>query len=87
MKKRICGIQQMGIGVPDVQNAWAWYRKNFGVDIRIFEEAAEAPLMIDYTGGVVQSRTATLALRMVVVDLKFGNLLLAPQKRPNLSCS
>lgn len=64
MKKRICGIQQMGIGVPDVQNAWAWYRKNFGVDIRIFEEAAEAPLMIDYTGGVVQSRTATLALSM-----------------------
>ena len=64
MKKRICGIQQMGIGVPDVQNAWAWYRKNFGVDVRIFEEAAEAPLMIDYTGGVVQSRTATLALSM-----------------------
>ena len=54
----------MGIGVPDVQNAWAWYRKNFGVDVRIFEEAAEAPLMIDYTGGVVQSRTATLALSM-----------------------
>ena len=64
MKKRICGIQQMGIGVPDVQNAWAWYRKNFGVDVRIFEEAAEAPLMIDYTGGIVQSRTATLALSM-----------------------
>lgn len=64
MKKRICGIQQMGVGVPDVQKAWAWYRKNFGVDVRIFEEAAEAPLMIDYTGGIVQSRTATLALSM-----------------------
>ena len=64
MKKRICGIQQMGIGVPDVQKAWAWYRENFGVDVRIFEEAAEAPLMIDYTGGAVQSRTATLALSM-----------------------
>ncbi len=54
----------MGVGVPDVQKAWTWYRKNFGVDVRIFEEAAEAPLMIDYTGGVVQSRTATLALSM-----------------------
>ena len=64
MKKRICGIQQMGIGVPDVQNAWAWYRRNFGVDVRIFEEAAQAPLMINYTGGVVHSRTATLALSM-----------------------
>lgn len=64
MKKRICGIQQMGIGVPDVQESWSWYRKYFGVDVRIFEEAAEAPLMIDYTGGVVQCRTATLALSM-----------------------
>lgn len=64
MKKRICGIQQMGIGVPNVEVAWSWYRRNFGVDVRIFEEAAEAPLMIDYTGGKVHSRTATLALSM-----------------------
>ena len=32
------------------------------MDIKIFEEAAEAPLMTRYTGGVVHSRTATLAL-------------------------
>ncbi len=64
MEKVISGIQQMGIGVPDVQEIWAWYRKFFGVDVRIFEEAADAPLMIDYTGGKVQSRTATLALSM-----------------------
>lgn len=64
MEKIICGIQQMGIGVPNVQEIWSWYRKNFGVDVRIFEEAAEAPLMTRYTGGVVHSRTATLALSM-----------------------
>ena len=64
MKKNICGIQQIGIGVPNVQNIWKWYRKAFGIDIKIFEEAAEAPLMIDYTGNKVQSRTATLALSM-----------------------
>lgn len=64
MEKIICGIQQMGIGVPNVQESWKWYRKFFGVNIRVFEEAAEAPLMIRYTGGVVQSRTATLALSM-----------------------
>ncbi len=64
MEKIICGIQQMGIGVPDVQEIWKWYRKFLGVDIRVFEEAADAPLMIDYTGGKVQSRTATLALSM-----------------------
>ena len=54
----------MGIGVPNVQEVWKWYRKAFGVDIKVFEEAAEAPLMTKYTGGVVQSRTATLALSM-----------------------
>ena len=64
MEKIICGIQQMGIGVPDVQEIWKWYRKFFGVDVRIFEEAAEAPLMTRYTGGKVHSRTATLALSM-----------------------
>ncbi len=64
MAKIICGIQQMGIGVPDVQEIWKWYRKFFGVNIRVFEDAAEAPLMIDYTGGKVQSRTASLALSM-----------------------
>lgn len=64
MAKIICGIQQMGIGVPDVQEIWRWYRRFFGTDVRIFEEAAEAPLMIDYTGNKVQARTATLALSM-----------------------
>ena len=64
MGKIICGIQQMGIGVPNVQEIWRWYRKMFGMDIKVFEEAAAAPLMINYTGNVVQSRTASLALNM-----------------------
>ncbi len=64
MEKIISGIQQMGIGVPDVENMFAWYREMFGMDIKVFEEAAEAPLMTDYTGGKVQSRTATLALSL-----------------------
>ena len=64
MEKIICGIQQLGIGVPNVNEIWAWYRLQFGVDIKIFEEAADAPLMTKYTGDKVQSRTATLALSM-----------------------
>lgn len=64
MKKIICGIQQMGIGVPNVNEIWEWYRKFFGMDIKVFEEAAPAPLMTQYTGGEVQSRTATLALSL-----------------------
>jgi len=64
MTKIICGIQQMGIGVPNVPVIWKWYREHFGVDVRIFEEAAEAPLMTRYTGDTVHARTATLALSM-----------------------
>lgn len=64
MQKIISGIQQMGIGVPNVQEIWKWYREMFGMDVRIFEEAADAPLMTRYTGGDVHSRTATLALSM-----------------------
>jgi catechol 2,3-dioxygenase-like lactoylglutathione lyase family enzyme len=64
MEKIICGIQQMGIGVPNVEAAWKWYRKFFGVNVKVFEEAADAPLMTRYTGEKVHSRTATLALSM-----------------------
>ncbi len=63
-KKIISGIQQMGIGVPNVQEIWKWYRTMFGMDVRIFEDAAEAPLMVKYTGGEVHKRTATLAVSM-----------------------
>ena len=58
------GIQQMGIGVPNVPEIWSWYRKAFGLDVKIFEEAAPAPLMTRYTGDEVHHRTATLALNM-----------------------
>lgn len=54
----------MGVGVPNVEQIWKWYRQWFGNDVKIFEEAAEAPLMVDYTGNKVQSRTATLAINM-----------------------
>ncbi len=64
MQKIISGIQQMGIGVPNVQEVWKWYRKMFGMNVRIFEEAADAPLMTRYTGEKVHSRTATLAVSM-----------------------
>lgn len=64
MAKIISGIQQMGIGVPNVPEIWKWYRTFFGVNVKVFEDAAQAPLMTKYTGEVVQSRTATLALSM-----------------------
>jgi catechol 2,3-dioxygenase-like lactoylglutathione lyase family enzyme len=60
----ISGIQQMGIGVSNVHEAWRWYRKYFGMDIKVFEEAAEAGLMLPYTGGEPRSRHAALALNL-----------------------
>lgn len=64
MSKHIGGIQQVGVGTSDLQSDWKWYRKHFGMDIRIFEDAAEAPLMTAYTGGKVQKRVAALAMNM-----------------------
>ena len=60
----ISGIQQIGIGVKNVHEAWKWYRKNFGMDIRIFEENAAAELMLQYTGGKPENRHAALTLNL-----------------------
>lgn len=60
----ISGIQQIGIGVKDVETSWAWYRKSFGMDCPIFEETAEAKIMLPYTGGEPRSRHAVLAFNL-----------------------
>lgn len=64
MEKVISGIQQIGIGIPDVQKATDWYRRHFGMDIKVFEDAATAELMLPYTGGKPHDRTAILSLNM-----------------------
>jgi len=60
----ISGIQQMGVGVKNLQEAWEWYRKFFGMDVPIFEEDAEAKLMLPYTGGKPRRRHAVLAMNL-----------------------
>jgi len=60
----IAGIQQIGIGIPNVHEAFKWYRQHFGMDIPVFEEAAEANLMLPYTGGKPHQRHAILAINM-----------------------
>ncbi len=64
-EKIISGIQQIGIGVANVKEAWKWYKDNFGMDIRIFEDAAMAELMLPYTGGKPRMRHAALALNLM----------------------
>ena len=60
----ISGIQQIGIGVKDVHEAWKWYHKYFGYDCKIFEEAAPAEFMLPYTGGKPKQRHAILAINL-----------------------
>ncbi|KGM38526.1 hypothetical protein S1OALGB6SA_1141 [Olavius algarvensis spirochete endosymbiont] len=60
----ISGIQQIGVGIPNLEAAWLWYRCRFGLDIPIFREAAEAPFMIAYTANEIQSRDALLAINL-----------------------
>lgn len=58
------GVQQLGVGVANVDEGFAWFRRAFGVDVPVFREAAEAPLMVEYTGGTVHARDAMLAINM-----------------------
>jgi catechol 2,3-dioxygenase-like lactoylglutathione lyase family enzyme len=60
----ISGIQQMGVGVTDLQTAWNWYIENFGMDCPIFGEEAVANFMLPYTGGEPRSRHAVLAYNL-----------------------
>lgn len=60
----INGIQQIGIGVSNLKEAWILYIKYFGMDCRIFDDEAEAGLMLPYTGGEPRRRHAILALNL-----------------------
>lgn len=64
MEKIISGIQQIGIGVPNLHEAFDWYKEHFGMDVKVFDDEAEAALMINYTGGEVRNRQAILAINM-----------------------
>ena len=60
----ISGIQQVGIGVADVTEAYRWYRKAFGCDIKILDDDGVAERMLPYTGGQPQPRHAILAINL-----------------------
>ena len=64
MKKQICGIQQLGIGVPDVAEAWKWYHENFGYQIKIVDADGVAERMLPYTGGKPQPRRSAITINI-----------------------
>jgi catechol 2,3-dioxygenase-like lactoylglutathione lyase family enzyme len=60
----ISGIQQVGLGVRDLERSFRWYRRHCGMDVRLFEDRGEAALMLRYTGGRPQERHAVLAINL-----------------------
>lgn len=60
----IAGIQQVGIGVENLYEAWKYYIELFNMDIRILEDNKVAELMLPYTGGKPQRRHALIAINM-----------------------
>jgi catechol 2,3-dioxygenase-like lactoylglutathione lyase family enzyme len=64
MSELISGIQQIGIGVTDAPATFKWYNQNLDLNVKVFDDAAEAPLMLPYTQGEVRSRHAIMAISM-----------------------
>ena len=64
MVAQVNGIQQLGVGVENLEEAWKWYREHFSMDIRMFEDVATAELMLAHTDGKTWDRHAVLALNM-----------------------
>lgn len=64
MSELISGIQQVGIGVRNAQEAFVWYNKTLGLNVPLFDDVAEATLMTRHTNGMVRQRRAILALNM-----------------------
>ncbi len=64
MAKRINGIQQLGVGVENVHDGFKWYRQNFNMNVKIFDEKATAELMLAHTEGKPRERHAILAVNM-----------------------
>ena len=60
----IAGIQQVGIGVENLYQAWKEYIDLFNMDIRILEDDKVAEFMLPYTGGKPQRRHALIAINM-----------------------
>lgn len=64
MNYSINGIQQIGLGVDNADEAWSWYRQTFGLNVPIFKDRATASLMKRYTGDQAHDRYAILAMNL-----------------------
>ncbi len=64
MSVHITGIQQVGIGVVNADQAKYLYRELFGMNVLVFDDEAEAKLMTRYTGYQSYKRRAILTMNL-----------------------
>lgn len=64
MDTLICGMQQFGVGVTNVVEAYNWYAKAFGTDIKVTDAFGVAERMLPYTGGKPRARRAIIAVNL-----------------------
>ena len=63
-KKLINGIQQIGVGVDNIDRAFEWYAVMMGADVSVFEDSNEATYMAPYMGGMPHLKKAVLAVNL-----------------------
>lgn len=64
MHNYLSGIQQVGIGVQNAEEAMHLYNAMFGFDVLIFDDVASANLMTRYTGNTIYQRRAILTMNL-----------------------
>lgn len=64
MGKIIHGIQQVGVGVKNAEEAMLWYAQFLGADIKIFDDSSEAKEMAPYMGGDAQHKRAVMLMNL-----------------------
>ncbi len=62
--KLIYGIQQVGIGVRNAEEAFRWYATHLGADISVFDDNNTATYMAPYMGGEARRKRAILAVNL-----------------------
>ncbi len=63
-EKLIYGIQQIGVGVENADEAFEWYGTRLGADVSVFDDKKEATHMAQYMGGKSHRKRAILAMNM-----------------------
>lgn len=60
----VSGIQQIGIGVENLTEAWNYYIDVFNMDVKILEDDNVADIMAPYMGGKPRKKHAVIAINM-----------------------